>query len=983
MGSLMMKDKKDLSNQNLSSIEDKEKVFEQEHVKELNVSRNQIKVGIYKEEKEYVKGEVVVEDVEYDGIREGIVNLTKLEVLDLSHNQIVEIPEYLTQMSTLKVLDLSYNEKIEKIPNSFSELINLEKLSLVGTEVSKIKGLDKNKSPKEIIEFLLFNQDKEKVPLNEAKILVLGDENSGKSSLVERIVHDTFTEEYISTKGIDIEEYQIDDITVKFWDFAGQEITYQVHNLFMSQESLYLLVIDGQKENDIKEHFDWLETIGANAGYPPVIIVVSKHDNNRAYKLDEAEYTSRFKNIKSFHYVSSKKKEEGIDELKEEISSVIKELAKIKVLSKCIPIKKEIEDREKNNILEASEFRDICKNHGVVDKKERANIRSILNDTGTIIGLDRDEKHVTNPAFIIDDIYEIIRSTAINDRGEMPLDDPDDNHYNWIIQFLLKNNIALKIDNNRVLIPSRLPVNRPENFKKRVYEGLKDNGDIFKSGLNFRYRYIHGFKKGILFDFIIQIYEYIKDKNPNYWANGLYWGNENLKAVVLSNVIFKTIDIHIPTYDKESRILLTKIREEFEKINEDSSIFVLEEVAIFKDDEIKKHISYDFLRFKEDEKRDKDVEVEIKQKPYEYEISELIDRYEYVEEEIEDTKEKTLIITEGKTDWKHLKKALQRFQEQGLYKSLDIEFKEYEDEIDMGEDNLNHMLKANIKDEPSQKKIFIFDRDTKHKDVKEYQKVKFTKHSNKAHSLCIPKIDDLDGICIEFYYKKEDLKTLDSNGRRLFLGDEFLIGKNGNSKCGEFQTQLQNKAGKPLEIIDSAVYFMSDYKLENSIALSKNDFAENILNDVDGFNNFDIENFKLIFDVIKEITKPTDVKKLIGSYNEDIPKIIQEMDKGSIPNFEEIKIELAQELKKIMQKNPRTWGSAKQKALQRKEYIESLLNKDIEVNTQAKSAYEALQKKKGNPKQYQKERDKFIKKWSAEKNHKGSLFILELIKKLK
>lgn len=252
--------------------------------------------------------------------------------------------------------------------------------------------------------------------------------------------------------------------------------------------------------------------------------------------------------------------------------------------------------------------------------------------------------------------------------------------------------------------------------------------------------------------------------------------------------------------------------------------------------------------------KDNKVQLNIKRIPKIFELSNLLDRYEYVEEKVENNKNKPLIITEGKTDWKHLKKALQRFQEQqGLYSSLDIKFKEYEDEIDMGEDNLNHMLKANIKDEPLQKKIFIFDRDTKHKDVKEYQKVKFTKHSNKVYSLCIPKIDDyLDGICIEFYYSVEDLKTYDKQGRRLFLGSEFLKDANGNSQCGVFQTKLQNKAGK-LEIIDSAVFSSQDYKHEKSLALSKNEFAENILNDVDGFNDFNIENFKLIFDVIQEI----------------------------------------------------------------------------------------------------------------------------------
>ena len=50
------------------------------------------------------------------------------------------------------------------------------------------------------------------------------------------------------------------------------------------------------------------------------------------------------------------------------------------------------------------------------------------------------------------------------------------------------------------------------------------------------------------------------------------------------------------------------------------------------------------------------------------------------------------------------------------------------------------------------------------------------------------------------------------------------------------------------------------------------------------------------------------------------------MKDGTIENFEEIKIELAKKVKEELQKNPKEWGRAKQKALIRKEYIESILS---------------------------------------------------------
>jgi hypothetical protein len=58
-------------------------------------------------------------------------------------------------------------------------------------------------------------------------------------------------------------------------------------------------------------------------------------------------------------------------------------------------------------------------------------------------------------------------------------------------------------------------------------------------------------------------------------------------------------------------------------------------------------------------------------------------------------------------------------------------------------------------------------------------------------------------------------------------------------------------------------------------------------------------------------------------------------------------------------------------------------DKHSEVNSKFDSALEALQSKKGKPKQYQKEFDKFIKKWSAGKNNKGSEYIIEKLKEIK
>jgi len=73
-----------------------------------------------------------------------------------------------------------------------------------------------------------------------------------------------------------------------------------------------------------------------------------------------------------------------------------------------------------------------------------------------------------------------------------------------------------------------------------------------------------------------------------------------------------------------------------------------------------------------------------------------------------------------------------------------------------------------------------------------------------------------------------------------------------------------------------------------------------------------------------KLASMTPVERLVNSYG-DVAVLVNDMKNGIIENFEDIKVELAQEVKKILQQNPKTWDKAKKKALDRKVYIEGVL----------------------------------------------------------
>lgn len=228
------------------------------------------------------------------------------------------------------------------------------------------------------------------------------------------------------------------------------------------------------------------------------------------------------------------------------------------------------------------------------------------------------------------------------------------------------------------------------------------------------------------------------------------------------------------------------------------------------------------------------------------------DKYKELRNQIE-SDNKPLIITEGKTDWKHIKAAIKALN----ITDIDVAFYEYEGTI--GDKNLMQMLKDFVCLNSSRKIIGIFDRDNDSflKDNPEVRDNEFHSLGANVYALAIPVAnEELYGsyTSIEHYYVKDDLLKEDVNGRRLFLGSEFY--ESGNSKDRKYQTKfsgIQNKV-KINGVIDEKVYEAEqDPEQKRSIALPKNDFAQMIYDGSDFAKNFDFSHFNQIFPIIRKI----------------------------------------------------------------------------------------------------------------------------------
>ena len=168
-----------------------------------------------------------------------IAQLTHLKSLSLSNNKLTEIPEIITQLSYLESLYLD-NNRLKKLPRKIAKLKRLKRLVLkqnplpIPEEIIR-KGRGEypwqDGTPKVIIDYYLEYLAKGKYPLNEAKVILVGQGTVGKTSLVKRLCAKEFDSTEKKTDGITISNLELDisndvqksqkNVRLNIWDFGG------------------------------------------------------------------------------------------------------------------------------------------------------------------------------------------------------------------------------------------------------------------------------------------------------------------------------------------------------------------------------------------------------------------------------------------------------------------------------------------------------------------------------------------------------------------------------------------------------------------------------------------------------------------------------------------------------------------------------------------------------------------------------------------
>src|SRR5439155_6516704 len=155
----------------------------------------------------------------------------------------------------------------------------------------------------------------------EAKLLVVGEGGTGKSSLLKALRGEEFDADLVTTHGIEVGELHVPhpelagtEITLNTWDFGGQHIYHATHQFFLTKRLLYLVVWNARLGAEQGRLGFWLDTIRALAPECPVMLVAT-HIDERASDLNYQLYKDAYPQLAGSLSVSNKNKI-GLDELK-------------------------------------------------------------------------------------------------------------------------------------------------------------------------------------------------------------------------------------------------------------------------------------------------------------------------------------------------------------------------------------------------------------------------------------------------------------------------------------------------------------------------------------------------------------------------------------------------------------------------------------------------------------------------------------------
>jgi internalin A len=346
---------------------------------------------------------------------------------------------------------------------------------------------------------------------------------------------------------------------------------HATHQFFLTQRSLYLLVLNGREGGEDADAEYWLKLIESFGDESPVIVVLNKIKEH-PFDLNRRGFQQKYPFIR--HFVKTDCADEtGLEELRKFIERETDDLEHLRDAfpASWFQIKDQLPKMQKN-YLSFDQYREECARLGEKDAAAQELLAVYLHRLGIALNYKDDARlqdtHVLNPRWVTDGIYKVLNSEKLEkEQGEIRLNDLAEildredypvKMHRFLFDLMKKFDLCFVFpdDDCHYLIPELLDKQEPEATAEFEPEQC----------LNFQYHY-PVLPEGLLPRFIVRTHA-LSEGLPR-WRTGVILTFEGNRALVKADVQDKKVFINVSGTAAGRRRLLAIIRSEFERIHRD------------------------------------------------------------------------------------------------------------------------------------------------------------------------------------------------------------------------------------------------------------------------------------------------------------------------------------------------------------------------------------------------------------------------------
>ncbi len=544
---------------------------------------------------------------------ESLGSLLNLKTLYLGKNLLEAFPTSLSNLKQLEHLAFQSN-LLRDLDNTFTDLNFIDRMDLTDSITSNPFYSELVEAYKNgLTSFKTYLRAGPRVPLYEAKLILVGEGEVGKTCLLAAMRDDPFVDGLPTTHGIEIKQTKAThpdtqtSITLNGWDFGGQRVYRPTHQLFFSAPAVYLVVWkprEGPQQGFVKE---WIKLV-KHREPDAKILVVATHGGpqQRQPDIDRQELWDLFgtETVVDFFFVDSKPdaqgQRKGIEELKRAIARVAAELPEVgrSVLKSFADVRAALQAR---NVpyLPLDEVLAICRAHHMNDEIARLYI-TISHRLGHLTHYENDPQLrdlvILRPdwlasamSYVLDDeatrhAHGLVKFSRLNHLWDDPSRAADSRYaptlHPIFLRLMERFDLSYRVadsprgtggsqtrpDDPQSLIAQLVPDNRPENFAASWLDS-PSSGDLQQTQIC---RIVDekgntAAAEGLFYQLIVRLHKYSLGRTAYadsvHWQRGLLLDDDYNGRALLEH---KANDVHItvraPYPDRFLAMLTEEVR---------------------------------------------------------------------------------------------------------------------------------------------------------------------------------------------------------------------------------------------------------------------------------------------------------------------------------------------------------------------------------------------------------------------------------------